>query len=173
LDIGSILLILSITILVGFFVSRPFFSDFQLSESEKPLDDEIRNIEHELSNLMAEKDRLFIALQELDSDYSLGKIPNEEYAPQRTEYKNTAARVLRRIDEMDVKIQALEGGHSKPLNPSPAEPVTDEKMDEIEEIITARRRARNEKSAGFCPHCGKVIQKSDLFCPSCGSKVAA
>jgi hypothetical protein len=40
--------------------------------------------------------------------------------------------------------------------------------DELEHMIAARRRARQEKSAGFCPACGKPVQKSDRFCTKCG-----
>jgi rubrerythrin len=40
--------------------------------------------------------------------------------------------------------------------------------DEIESMIVTRRKARKEKSAGFCPKCGKPVMASDRFCPSCG-----
>ena len=35
--------------------------------------------EHELSALMAERDRVINSLQELDFDFKLGKIPEEDY----------------------------------------------------------------------------------------------
>jgi hypothetical protein len=43
--------------------------------------------------------------------------------------------------------------------------------DALEADIAARRRARQEKSAGFCPQCGGPVQKSDVFCPKCGAKL--
>lgn len=43
--------------------------------------------------------------------------------------------------------------------------------DDIERQIASRRRAQPEKAGGFCPKCGKPIQKSDQFCPKCGAKV--
>jgi rubrerythrin len=172
LDTGSLLLILSITILVGLFISRPFYSDYLSTQMESTLDTDLLKSELEVESLMAEKDRLFSALQELDSDHSLGKIPDEEYHTQRTKYKNAAALVLRKIDEMDTQIPTAVAVDNKQPHTSSTEFVTGGKMDEIEEMVAARRRSRNEKSAGFCPHCGKVIQKSDQFCPVCGSKVA-
>jgi rubrerythrin len=39
---------------------------------------------------------------------------------------------------------------------------------DLEEMLAARRSARKEKAAGFCPNCGKPVMKSDKFCPSCG-----
>jgi hypothetical protein len=41
--------------------------------------------------------------------------------------------------------------------------------DDLEARIAARRRERQDRSAGFCPHCGRPIQKSDRFCPKCGA----
>jgi tRNA(Ile2) C34 agmatinyltransferase TiaS len=41
----------------------------------------------------------------------------------------------------------------------------------IEKMIVDRRRERTERSAGFCPKCGKPIQQSDQYCPGCGEKI--
>ena len=41
--------------------------------------------------------------------------------------------------------------------------------DDLEVMIANRRRARSEKAGGFCPQCGKPVQKSDRFCPGCGT----
>jgi predicted amidophosphoribosyltransferase len=43
--------------------------------------------------------------------------------------------------------------------------------DDLETLLANRRRARSEKSAGFCSQCGGPFQKSDRFCPKCGAKV--
>lgn len=51
------------------------------------------------------------------------------------------------------------GGHDEPVVMSDAD---------LESIISARRQARQEKASGFCPKCGKPVQKSDRFCPKCG-----
>jgi NADH pyrophosphatase NudC (nudix superfamily) len=40
--------------------------------------------------------------------------------------------------------------------------------DDLESMIAARHRTRKEKSAGFCPKCGKPVLVSDRFCPACG-----
>jgi hypothetical protein len=40
---------------------------------------------------------------------------------------------------------------------------------DLERLIATRRQARSEKSSGFCPHCGKPVQKSDRYCPKCGT----
>ncbi len=41
--------------------------------------------------------------------------------------------------------------------------------DALEDLIAARKRQRNESAAGFCPRCGRPVQKSDKFCSRCGA----
>jgi predicted amidophosphoribosyltransferase len=50
--------------------------------------------------------------------------------------------------------------------------LVDEADDDVETILAARRRERQGKSGGFCPNCGRSIQKSDRFCPKCGQILA-
>lgn len=75
MDIGSILLILGLLLLVTLFIARPLMEKRSVVVSQE---------EHELSALLAERDRLLNALQELDFDYAMGKIPEEEYPAQRS-----------------------------------------------------------------------------------------
>ena len=44
--------------------------------------------------------------------------------------------------------------------------------DDVEMLIASRRKQRQEKSAGFCPKCGRPVQKSDKFCSNCGTVVS-
>jgi len=172
-DIGSLLLILAISLLAGFVVSRPFFAE----SSDKSTDEEITELlagkELKLSNLMSEKERIFTTLQELETAHALKKIPDEEFPKQRVVLVHAAAKTLRDIDELEVEIKSIlketsvqKKGASLAANAGIPNEV-------LEELIAARRRSRSEKSAGFCPHCGKVIQSSDVFCPACGSRVSA
>ena len=47
--------------------------------------------------------------------------------------------------------------------------ITDE---DLEELVAARRTARKDRSAGFCPKCGKPVLRSDRFCPACGKSIS-
>ena len=139
--------------------------------------------EQELSTLMAERDRVINSLQELDFDFNLGKIPSEDYPAQRTALLQKGADVLRRLDEMTIAAHPSNGngrGNSEEdriekavaarradASAEPAE-VTD---DDIGSMIATRRKARTNKSAGFCPKCGKSVLVSDRFCPSCGKSL--
>jgi len=127
----------------------------------------------QLSFLMAERERILAALQELDFDFTLGKIPPEEYPAQRAELMKKGADVLRQLDLWQASAtrragEAAGDGHAR-LEPAVAArrpaPLTD---DEIESMLAARRKERRAKASGFCPRCGKPVATTDRFCPNCG-----
>lgn len=182
MDLGSLFLVLALLVLVSLFVSRPFFENKAVRKGV-PVSQE----EHELSALLAERDRLLTALQELDFDYTLGKIPEEDYPPQRTALLKRGAETLRLIDQMsqegaaggsaedrieaiiaarraDARSAGAVNGHGRVV----AAALAGEADDPVEVLLANRRRQRQEKSAGFCPQCGGPVQKSDRFCPKCG-----
>lgn len=166
MDIGSIFLLLGLFILVALYVTRPFFVRRAMLVS---------NDEQILSALLAEKERLLLALQELDFDYSLGKIPADDYPAQRQVLLAETVQVMKQLDALNQREtggdkveqveQALTGrGAVRRAVMTDAAP-----DDELEALIAARRRDRLEKAAGFCPQCGKPVQLSDRFCPKCGT----
>jgi hypothetical protein len=190
MDIGSIFLILALLIFVGLFVARPLFERKAIPVAAgQDLE------EHELSALLAERDRLLNALQELDFDHTLGKIPDEDYPGQRAALLQRGADVLRQIDahslqaaggDFEARLEAAisarradaaharrrqdeREGEEEPVPAMGAEVAALSADDELEAQLAARRRARQDKSAGFCPQCGRPVQKSDRFCPKCGT----
>jgi hypothetical protein len=172
MDIGSIFLILAVLILVGFYISRPFFEHKSVSVTKE---------EHEYSALMAERERILSAIQELDFDHSLGKIPEEEYPLQRASLLNRGAEVIKQLEaykgvngaELPRTRLPLEPAAAASLDGSipAAKAASDNADDELEVLIANRRRARQEKSAGFCAQCGGPLQVSDKFCPKCGDPI--
>lgn len=180
MDFGSILLILALAILVGLFVSRPLFG--QTAEKELVADQKTAQAkEHERSALLAEYDRVLSALQELEFDYNLGKIPEEDYPLQRAALLQTGVDTLRRLDEIQPQAgkETAEDRIEAAISARRADgrrqrvATADGPDDEIEQLIAARRRERQEKSAGFCPKCGKPIQESDRFCSRCGTTITS
>jgi hypothetical protein len=180
MDIGSILLLLALLVLVGLFIARPLIDREAVVVS--PEDDQQ---EHEISTLLAERDRVLTALQELDFDHALGKIPEQDYPVQRAVLLQQGADVLRKLDEYDQVAPAndieerIEEAIAERRAISVGQAETDpESMlvmdvdDEVEIQLANRKRARQDKSAGFCPQCGRPVQKSDSFCPKCGYALA-
>lgn len=195
MDLGSIFLILALLILVGLFIGRPLFEEKKVVVEERESED------HNRSMLMAERDRILNALQELDFDHALGKIPEEDYPQQRSVLLQRGANVLRELDaltaendevtaedRLEAAIAARRADMAKKdsqqtvsLSPAsnghavaPARKVSVAiaQDDDLEVLLAQRKRLRTDKAAGFCPQCGSSIQKSDHFCPKCGAKIA-
>jgi len=184
MDIGSILLILALIVPVALFVARPFFSPRLAKQDSLTMAED-----HDLSGLLAERDRILTALQELEFDHVLGKIPDDDYPSQRASLVQRGADLLRKLDQMQAPgseagdvVDRVEEAISRrradaactavagePISSPGSAAVVD---DDLEAVLAQRRRQRQEKSAGFCPQCGGPVQKSDRFCPKCGTTLA-
>ena len=168
MEITAILVSLAILILVAVYLYAPFVQGRARRVTEE---------EHELSALLAERDRVINSLQELDFDYKLGKIPEEDYPTQRSSLLQKGADILRQIDsiapeptsvqDVDARIEKAIAAHRADASVVMVE-VSDE---DLEAMISARRKGRKERSSGFCPKCGKPIMASDRFCPACGKSL--
>lgn len=175
MDLGSIFLILAVLILVALFISRPLMegSRQKLVVAEPAVESQ----EHYLSSLMAERDRVLNALRELDFDAQLGKIPEDEYPLQRASLMQRGAEILRELDILQAA--PIDASANSQIDPAAAVHPTDAPVsnalsdDRLEAMINARRSQRKESASGFCPRCGKPIQKSDRFCPKCGAVIAS
>ena len=176
MELTAIFFSLAVLILVGMFLYAPF-----IEKRARPVTEE----EHDLSALMAERDRVINSLQELDFDFKLGKIPDEDYPVQRGSLLQKGADILRKIDslassspserragseaqdaetrlEKAIAVRRADGAAAKPE-------LSD---DDLESMISTRRKGRKVRSAGFCPKCGKPVMVSDRFCPTCGKSLS-
>jgi hypothetical protein len=165
-------LLLALLLLVGLFVAQPYFERRARRVTPE---------ERELSALMAERDQVVNALQELDFDYTLGKIPEEDYPGQRAALLQKGANLLRELDarqagtqvqdaesrlEAAIAARRADAGQTAGSTPTPSNV-----DDELESLIAARRSIRKGKTGGFCTKCGKPILASDRFCPNCGNTI--
>ena len=168
MEIAAIFFTLAIFILVAMYLYAPFMERRARRVTEE---------EHELSPLLAERDRVINSLQELDFDFKLGKIPDEDYPTQRAELLQKGADILRKIDSLSpqaASTQDEEARLEKAIAARRADASTvkpEVSDDDVESMISSRRRNRKEKSSGFCPKCGKPIVATDRFCPSCGKSL--
>jgi len=174
MDLGSILFLSGIVVLAAVIISQPF---------TKHNSTQTFTNEQQLSPLLAEQEHVINALLELDFDYNLGKIPAEDYPTQRNALLMQGAHIMKQLDNLqaekdsDVEAPKLEkpdrGQQAKASNTTPRKerivkrPLTTPD-DDLEVLLAARRRERNEKAGGFCPQCGSPIQQSDRFCSRCG-----
>jgi len=155
MNIAAFFLTFALLFLVGMYLYMPYLRGYGRRVTHE---------EHELSTLMAERDRVLTSLQELDFDFKLGKIPEEDYPIQRTSLLQKGADILRKIDILNEKYSDAEGA-----KPSKKPRVIDKLTDgDLESMIAARRKSRKGSFDGFCPKCGKPVMANDRFCPSCG-----
>ena len=156
MDIGSIFLILALAIIVSIFVSRPFIEHRKDERLNLPQD--VVQKEKKRSKLMADRDRILNTLQELETDFELGKIPQEDFGIQREALLVKGAETLKQLDA--IKIEDSRESRKMPIGQD----------DELEMLISARRMSK-EPSVNFCPNCGNSLQPGDQFCSSCGNKI--
>ncbi|MEI7987424.1 MAG: zinc ribbon domain-containing protein [Chloroflexota bacterium] len=170
MDIGSFLLLFALLILVVWFVARPFLEHSPAVQSRKE--------QHEVSALLAERDRILNALRDLDFDHALHKISADDYPGQRSMLLDQGSEVLRKLDGFKTNLPLDLSPNTTPKDD--AATITEVKSsnqtpiiiedDAIEAKIAERRRMVQEKASGFCPQCGHPIRKSDTYCWKCGSK---
>ena len=167
MDLSAILLLIALLLGVGLYLAAPLIFDSSKPHSAKEESGEI-------SSLMAERDRVINSLQELDFDFNLGKIPKEDYPPQRAELLQKGADILRKLDailpqpisdeEVEKRIERAAAARRADTSIQTELPSDDE----VESMLAARRKARKGKSSGFCPKCGKAVLVTDQFCANCG-----
>ena len=167
MQIVSIFFTLGILIFVGVYLYMPFLE----RRARRVTEDE-----HETSSLLAERERVVNSLQELENDFQLGKVPEEDYPAQRAALLQKGADVLRKLDELapvktqNTKDARIERAIARRKNGAGKTGETTD--DDLESLIATRRKGRRSKSAGFCPKCGKPVMTSDKFCPSCGKTLS-
>jgi len=169
MEISAIFFLLALLILVGLFLYAPFMSRDRLSTSKES---------QEASALLAERDRVISALQELDFDQHLGKVPVEDYPVQRAELLQKGAQILKKLDGVTLSSAGDDAETNARIEKAVAARRADASAqvagatdDEIESMLAARRKEHKNKSAGFCPKCGKAVLVTDRFCPSCGKSL--
>jgi hypothetical protein len=158
MDLAAVLFLIALLLAVSLYLVTPLMNNRLGRVTEET---------QEVSSLLAERERLLNALQELDFDFKLGKIPEEDYPEQRAELLQRGADILKRLDALAPSrppVTSRQGISGTP-GAGQAAALND---DEIESMLAARRKARNTKSAGFCPRCGKPVLITDQFCPNCG-----
>jgi len=97
----------------------------------------------EYHKLLYRKDAAYLALKELEFDYSSDKIDSEDYLKLKSNMEREAVSILKQIDEL-----------KKKTAPAP------------------KQAASRAKKGRFCTVCGEKLKLNDKFCGSCGKKIS-
>ncbi len=191
--IGALLMVLAVAFLVGLYVSQPFITRPR-QPAKKAVQQASDELDRQRSALMAERDRILNSLQDLEFDHTLGKIPEEDYPLQREAFMQEGVEVLRKLDALepgspasqgaaerieaavaarraDVRQPMVVGGNGHAAVATVRRRPISNGQDDVEAMVSERRRAQPAKAVGFCPRCGKPVQKSDKFCSKCGTTI--
>jgi hypothetical protein len=135
-----------------------------------------------LETLISQRDSSYDAIRDLDFDFQLGKLSQNDYAPLREKYKARAAETLKEIDALggdgnsadtEAQIEAQVAQLRRAKNDSIEAEVAQlrrAKTDSVE-VEIARVRAARKSSELRCANCGTPYQTGDQFCAKCGNKL--
>lgn len=148
MEIGSLIIVLLLFFLSGLFVLRPFLVK---TESRGRAGTTVRD------SLVAEKERLLQAIEEIDLEFELEKISSAEHNRSRDLLMVEAAGILNELDKLP---------KSKSGKKVQAVPVQSE--DILEKMIADRRKQLKSEQSVKCPHCDEPVEKGAQFCSHCG-----
>ncbi len=156
-DFPTILLALAVVIVVAAFIAQPFFSAQQGADGN-PSGRRTSAILRQRADLLAERNRIYAAIRDLDFDYKTNKVSDDDYAAQRFRLVAAGVDVLQRLDSL----------------------LDHAEDDRVEAAVQAMRAGGNSDAAlpgteghaaGYCPQCGEPVQAGDRYCGACGTRL--
>jgi hypothetical protein len=90
---GSLLLFVGLLIVIALIVTKPF-AEGRISEAQT---------QDPVSHWLAERERILDALEELDADWQMGKVPDDIYPTQRRQLVAKGAYALKQLEELGRK----------------------------------------------------------------------
>lgn len=150
MTLSSLLIVLLLFFLSALVISRPFLV--------KP-DASGRSSSSLYDSLIAERERLLSAIEELDLELELNKISPQEHAHNRDLLLAEAAGVLKALDK------------NQPVKTKKAAADQVEAEDDLEKMIAKRRAELKAGKSSSCPNCGKPVKSADKFCSHCGENL--
>jgi len=153
----------------------------------------------QLADLLNERDAVLQALRDLDFDYRMGRLSDQDYQVLRARYAARGVTILQDLDAaagLAGKKGALEESieaEVRRLRERPAREPGEEAVsleEAIEEEVRRLRarpapapaparakparkatRAKAQQKGGRCPNCGQPYLPGDRFCAQCGAKL--
>lgn len=111
----------------------------------------------ELGEMLAQRDAALMAISELETDYEMRNLSQDDYLELRKKYDENAMALLKSVDELRSE---------RVINTSKS---IDE---EIEARVTEIRRARDGRKisdGSACPACAVPVLPDAAFCSGCGT----
>ena len=148
MEFSSLLIVIFIFVLSGFIIMRPFLVEEKTTR---------KSGSSRTDSLTAEKERLLLAIEELDQEFELEKISSVEHNRNRDILLSEAAEVIKQLD----KLQKTGSSKKKTSTPPKAD-------DGLERMINERRQQLKSEKSLKCPKCEKAVGEGAQFCSHCG-----
>ena len=143
--------LLVIFALAAYIIIRPLLEESNTRKSVLP---------GKYDSLLAERERLFSSIEDLDLAFDLQKISSLEHTRSRDLLLKEAAEVLKQLDKVETKLHKTRGLSAPPTV-----------EDDLEKMIEARRLKLKGEKPKFCSHCGKPVKSGDQYCTHCGEEL--
>lgn len=126
-----------------------------------------RKTKHQITNGNGDgRIAVLSALRDLDFDYKVGKVSEEDYVPTREQLLVEAARYMEQQDEKEYKLEDLIRKRRASIDVSCSECGTPMESDQ-----RFCSKCGSQANKVDCPACGEKVRASDLFCSTCGSQI--
>lgn len=129
------------------FVARPWWAQRRQPQPETTLD----------TSLAQQREETLNALRDLEFDYEVGKIIEEDYILLRQSLLADTAVIMTQIEQEQAHLNA----------PIEAEIFTTRKDDSARQVLLPPA-----ENAGACPICNRIPLAGDLYCRGCGTHLA-
>jgi len=130
----TVFIFLVLTAAVSYFVAAPILQSRRLQF--KP------DSNHSAHDLIERKEAIYAAIKDIEFDYQMGKLSEEDFQALRQQYKDEAVGLLKKIDQ----VQHKPGKKGK-----------------------AASQKKEEVAPKFCSNCGDAVNRGDKFCVNCGN----
>ncbi len=143
-----------VTVIAGVFTLTPLFK-----EPKGNLEVELL-AETELDRLLNRKAIVYTNLKDLEFEYKMGRLGDDDYKRLEAGYKSEAAAILQKLDQMGVE-KDLDERIEKDIESSKAR---------LFSKAPAKVPAKT-KVSGQCPSCGAAVVPGKKFCADCGHQL--
>lgn len=101
-----------------------------------------------LAELNLQKEAIYSSIRDLDFDFRMGKLPEEEHERLARDYKAQAAGILATVERLAGKVR--EGNQA---------------------VLSGTPGASTQADVVVCPDCGAEHRQLDSFCAHCGRRL--
>ena len=154
MDPLTIILALGALLLVLAFLAQPFISGGAADGAPRATRRTAASLRRR-ADLLAERNRIYAALRDLDFDYRTNKVSDEDYARQRHALVAEGVEVLQTLDTLPLDADEDPIEHT------------------VQGLLSGDAPAAPSGGAVYCPKCGEPARPGDRFCGECGARLSA